>query len=104
MSHMKSLLATCALATALPSFALCDDGYLRCDGGLVSSQSSVSELLQKCGSPSSKEVTNQDVRNERGVVIGTARIETWRYERGARAPAMVVTVADGKIQSLEDGR
>ena len=64
----------------------------------------MSELLQKCGSPSSKEVTNQDVRNERGVVIGTARIETWHYEHGAHSPAMVVTVADGRIQNLEDGR
>ena len=101
---MRTLLVACVLVAVAPALARADDGYLRCEGGLVSSQSSVSELLQKCGSPASKEITNQDVRNERGVVIGSARIETWRYQRGAHSPAMVAIVADGKIQSLEDER
>jgi hypothetical protein len=83
-----------------PSVAVCD-GYFRCGSGLVSADTPVSELLQKCGEPSSKKVSIQDVFGSEGRKLGTTRVETWRYDRGSRAAAMIVTVVDGKVQSIE---
>ena len=34
------------------------------------------------------------------VKIGETRMETWTYDRGAN-PAMVVTIVDGRIKSIE---
>jgi hypothetical protein len=35
--------------------------------------------------------------------MGTVTREVWRYDRGSRAEAMVVTIVDGKIESMERG-
>ena len=35
--------------------------------------------------------------------IGTTTIETWTYDRGSQSFAMVVTIVDGKIKSMERG-
>jgi hypothetical protein len=76
------------------------DGYFRCGQSLVSAEMSVVELLQKCGSPSSEQVSYVDVRNEYGVKVGTSTAETWRYDRGSRQFAMIVIVVDGKIEKI----
>jgi hypothetical protein len=101
---MRLSTAMCALLTAAPAISAGDESF-RCGSSIVSVESSVAELLAKCGEPSSRQVSTEDVRTHvvKGGTekIGTTTVETWRYDRGSRAPAMIVTVADGKIQSIE---
>jgi hypothetical protein len=97
---MRYIVFRCVLLAMAPAVATCDD-YFRCGQSLVSADVSVAELVQKCGNPSSKRVSFVDVHNEYGVQVATAKVETWRYDRGTRAAAMIVTVVDGKIEKIE---
>jgi Protein of unknown function (DUF2845) len=102
---MRLAAAICALVTmAMPKSAACDELF-RCGSWLVSSETSVAELLQKCGEPSSRQVSTEDARAH--VVgggtqkVGTTTTEIWRYDRGSK---MIVTIVDGNIQSIERGK
>jgi hypothetical protein len=102
---MRLTVTICALVTiATPKIAACDESF-RCGSWLVSTQTSVAELLQKCGEPSSRQVSTEDARSH--VVgggtqkIGTTTTEIWRYDRGSK---MIVTIVDGNIQSIERGK
>jgi hypothetical protein len=97
---MRHIAFSCVLLALAPAVGTCD-GYFRCGQSLVSAEVSVTELLQKCGSPSSERISYVDVRNEYGVKVGTSTVETWRYDRGPRQFAMIVTVVDGKIEKIE---
>jgi len=97
---MKVLRVVSVLLAMAPSAGICD-GYFRCGSWLVSSDMSLSELLKKCGAPSSKKVSIQGVFGFYGQKLGTTRVETWRYDRGSRAAAMIVRVVDGKIETIE---
>jgi len=97
---MKIAQLLAALLAVAPSVGVCD-GYFRCGSWLVSSDTPVAELLKKCGEPSSRKVSIQNVYGSFGQKLGTTRVETWRYDRGSRAAAMIVTVVDGKLQSIE---
>jgi hypothetical protein len=77
------------------------DGYFRCGNSLVSADVSVVELVKKCGEPTSRQVSTEDVHNHEGYKIGTTTTEVWRYDRGSRAAPMIVTIVDGKIRSIE---
>jgi hypothetical protein len=80
------------------------DGFYRCGNSLVSADSSVAELLKKCGKPSSQRAVTEDVYSPDHVKVGTTTTETWRYDRGTTAPPMIVTIIDGKIQSIDEGK
>lgn len=97
---MKVLRVVSVLLALTPSAGICD-GYFRCGQWLVSADTSLTELLKKCGEPSSKKVSIQDVIGSFGQKLGTTRVETWRYDRGSRASPMIVTVVDGKVQSVD---
>jgi hypothetical protein len=97
---MKVLRTLSVLLVLVPSTGICD-GYFRCGSSLVSSDTSVAELLKKCGEPSSKKVSVEDAFGPNGQKTGTTRVETWRYDRGSRAAAMIVKVVDGKIESIK---
>ena len=99
---MRLTAAICTLVTMVtPRIAACDELF-RCGSWLVSTQTSVAELLQKCGEPSSRQVSTEDTRAH--VIgggtqkLGTATTEIWRYDRGSK---MLVTIVDGNIQSIE---
>lgn len=92
-----------ALFVVLPGVCKAD-GFFRCGNSLVSADVSVAELLKKCGQPSSKEVSTHDVRNSYGVRVGTSTTEIWRYDRGYSAPPMMVTIIDGRVQSIDEGK
>ncbi|HYL00880.1 MAG TPA: DUF2845 domain-containing protein [Steroidobacteraceae bacterium] len=100
MSSIKVLQAVCMLLALSPSVGICD-GYFRCGSWLVSADTPFAELLKKCGEPSSKKVSVEDVFGSDGRKLGTTRVETWRYDRGPRAAAMIVKVVDGKVESIE---
>ena len=91
---------SCLLLLLLPGICL-GDGFFRCGNYLVSSDISVADLLKKCGNPTSQTSTTGDVRNEYGVKVGTSTTQVWRYDRGSRAAAMIVTIIDGKVQSID---
>lgn len=100
---MQRMVAICALAAIIPSLARSDETF-RCGSYLVSMPMSMSELLQKCGQPSSKKASTEDVRAKvsggGSQKIGTSATEVWRYDRPG-SPAMLVTIVDGVIQSME---
>ncbi len=97
---MRLSVFRCAVLALVPALAFGDD-YFRCGQSLISPDVSVAELIQKCGNPTSKRVSFVAAHNEYGYTVATVKVETWRYDRGARAAAMVVTVTDGKIQKIE---
>jgi hypothetical protein len=104
---MKTAILIGALAALLPLQAMGDEQF-RCGQWLVSGETSVAELVKKCGEPSSKEVSSEDVRTRVAgggtEKIGTATKEVWHYDRGSRAEPMIVTIIDGKIESMERGK
>lgn len=80
----------------------------RCGQWIASPDMGVDELLEKCGSPTAKSVEVIDVYGPTvagpgRVKRGTSTVETWTYDRGSQAAAMVVTIVDGKIKSMERG-
>ena len=80
----------------------------RCGQWIASPAMSVDELLQKCGEPTSKAVSVEDVwgptaAGKGRVKVGETVVETWTYDRGSQSSAMVVTIVDGKIKSMERG-
>jgi hypothetical protein len=100
---MRFITTMSALLVLVPGVGM-SDGFFRCGSSLVSADISAAELLQKCGPPSSKEVSTQDVWNSHGVKTGTSTTETWRYDRGSSAAAMIVTIIDGQIHSIREAK
>ena len=101
---MKSQLKMAATLLMLPIAASADETF-RCGNWIASSDMPVSELVQKCGEPTTRESRTEDVlvRNrDNGLMLKTGEtlIETWTYDRGAN-PAMVVTIVDGRIKSID---
>ena len=96
---MKAAWLVSVLLAGAPSVGLCD-GYFRCGSSLVSSDTTLADLVKKCGEPTSKKVSLVDVFGESGRKIGVTQVEIWRYERGSSAPAMIVKVVDGKVDSI----
>ena len=100
---MKAITTICATLMLTPGLSAADETF-RCGSWVVSADISVTDLLNKCGKPSSQEVSTEDVRNEHGVKVGTSTTEIWRYDRGSRAAPMIVTIVDGQVQSIERGK
>jgi len=102
---VKSVTAFSVLALLAGAGASGDE--FRCGQWLVSSETSVADLLKKCGEPSSRQVSAEDVRTHAAgggtQKVGTVTREVWRYDRNSRAGALVVTIVDGKIESMERG-
>ena len=78
----------------------------RCGEWIISEETTLSELTHKCGPPTSHESRTEDVRSPNqytggSVKVGETTIETWTYNRGPQAAAMVVTIVDGRIKSIE---
>jgi hypothetical protein len=79
----------------------------RCGKWIVNTDTTVEELTQKCGPPTTHESKTEDIKarnrfNKLWVDTGdTTTTEIWTYDRGSRAAPMVVTIVDGKIKSIE---
>jgi len=77
----------------------------RCGQHIASPEMSVDELIEACGEPSQRSAETVDVygRSAGGgrIKTGTSVVETLTFDRGNTAAAMVVTVVDGKIKSME---
>lgn len=94
-----------ASAVLLGSTVARADENFRCGKWVVTSSATVSELLAKCGQPVSKQSRTEDVRapNANGGThkVGESVVETWTFDRGTQAAAMVVTIRDGTIKSID---
>lgn len=77
----------------------------RCGQYIASPDMTVEELLRKCGKPTRKtsEIVDVYAHNAAGgrTRTGTSTIEKWTYDRGPQSFAMVVTIEDGAITSME---
>ena len=100
---MRRVAAMYVLLVMVPGICLAD-GFFRCRSYLVSADISVGDLLKKCGKPTSQTTSTEDVRNEYGYKVGTSTTEVWRYDRGYSAPPMLVTIIDGHVQSIGEGK
>ena len=70
------------------------------------SEMTLGEISSKCGPPASHTSRTEDVRvrnrnTGRMMKAGQSTVETLTWDRGPRAAAMVVTVVDGTIKSIE---
>jgi Protein of unknown function (DUF2845) len=104
MNGRTSVAAVLAgLAAIVVSEALADT--LRCGSKLVEEGESAQAVLAKCGEPASKEVRTEDVRarNASGGtrVVGTTKVEIWRYDRGSGKFPAILTFEDGVLKKLE---
>lgn len=80
----------------------------RCGQWIASPDMTVDELLEKCGEPTTRTVEVADVygpnaNGQGNTKRGTVTTEKWTYERGNQSAAMVVTIVDGEIKSMERG-
>lgn len=106
MRGMKTTyLLVVVMACAVAGVAQADESF-RCGKWVVTSSATVSELVAKCGEPASRESRTEDVRilnanTGHSVKVGETLIETWTFDRGTQAAAMVATIVDGQIKSLE---
>ena len=93
-------LALCALSVS-PARA----ENFRCGQRIATPDMSVDELIKTCGEPTQRSSETVDVyghsANGGRIKTGTSVVETLTYDRGSQAAAMVVTVVDGKIKSME---
>ena len=88
----------------LPLGATAED--FRCGKWIVNEDTTVDELVHKCGPPTTHESKTEDIRvrnrnNGLMVKMGETTTERWVYQRGTRATPMVVIIVDGKIKSIE---
>jgi hypothetical protein len=78
----------------------------RCGQWIASPDMTVEELLEKCGEPTHKaveviDIFGPNVHGAGNVKRGEMTVETWTYDRGSQASAMVVRIEDGRIKSME---
>jgi len=78
----------------------------RCGKWIINEATTLEELTQKCGQPTSHDSRTEDVRQRNQYTggwmkVGETTIETWIYDRGTTAQPMVVTIVDGRIKSIE---
>jgi hypothetical protein len=79
---------------------------MRCGQSLVNEQTSVAELLRKCGEPQEKSSSTEDVLavNAAGHAYKTGETvtrERWVYRRSPGSLPMAVTIENGVIKRIE---
>jgi hypothetical protein len=104
MSAPRRLLLVAAILAWVP-VAHADEAF-RCGKWVITSGMTLGEISSKCGPPASRTSRTEDVRarnRNTGLMMkaGETTIETLTWDRGPRAAAMVVTVVDGAIRSIE---
>src|SRR3954471_18478900 len=99
---VRSLIAI--IVALIPAAASAET--FRCGKWIIDIDTTLDELTQKCGAPSSHESRTEEVKarnrnNGLWVRTGETTTEIWTFDRGPGAAAMVVTIVDGKIKSIE---
>jgi hypothetical protein len=78
----------------------------RCGKWIIDQDTSLEELLHKCGTPTSRDSRVEDVRAPNvytggNTKVGETVIETWVYDLGSGKSPMVVTIVDGRVKKIE---
>jgi len=78
----------------------------RCGKWIINEDTTLEELMQKCGPPTSQESRTEDIKarnTSTGLIIktGETTTEIWTYDRGPQASPMVVTIIDGRVKRIE---
>lgn len=78
---------------------------MRCGKWIVNESATRDELLNKCGEPQSRDVTQEDAyaTNPKGARVKTGAVkvtERWIYKPTPGTLPMAVVIVDGKIVSL----
>lgn len=79
---------------------------LRCGSRLVAPGVTATEVLAKCGQPTSVTVIKEPIRarNAQGGgtrIVGETHVEIWRYERGSREFPALLRFEEGVLKALE---
>lgn len=79
---------------------------LRCGSRLVAPGETATEVLAKCGKPTSVTVIKEPIRarNAQGGgtrIVGETHVEIWRYERGSREFPAILKFEEGVLKVLE---
>lgn len=95
---LPALIGLLPLAASAESF--------RCGKWIISEETTLDELVQKCGTPTTVESRTEDIKSRNrnnGLLIktGETTTEIWTYDRGPQALPMVVTLVDGRIKRIE---
>ena len=77
-NSMKALVAIIFCASSLTS-ALCHAATMRCDHGIISEGDVSFDVIQKCGDPDSRDVTNPIVGSNGRTPENSVPIENWVY-------------------------
>jgi hypothetical protein len=93
-------------ATVLILPAMASAETFRCGKWIIGQDTTREQLLQKCGTPTSRESRVEDVRAPNVYTggnnkVGETVIETWTYDLGRGKSPMVVTVVDGQVRKIE---
>jgi len=105
--HIKTRL-TATLVTmlgGLVAVAVRADDSMRCGNALITVGMVGAQVIEKCGQPKDKNVTEVPQRARRSggtsAVIGTLRVERWTYDRGYGQFPALLTFEGGKLKSIE---
>ena len=71
----------------------------RCGGKIVRAGMTMDDVRKACGSPTSTDVEEHDVRAGNRVV-GTTQIHTWRYRRSSGQRTAVLVFDEGVVRSI----
>lgn len=104
MHAPRRLILIAAVLAGVP-VAQADEAF-RCGKWVITSAMTLGEISSRCGPPASSTSRTEDVRvrnRNTGLMMKTGQttIETLTWDRGPRAAAMVVTVVDGAVKSIE---
>jgi hypothetical protein len=80
-------------------------GELVCKDKIIGINASAAEVLAACGEPVSKQAETGTVRDAgaRGAGdVHQSTVEVWRYERHSRKLTTLVTLRDGKVESIKN--
>jgi len=84
---------------------LVGDG-MRCEAGLVEAGDATATVLQKCGEPASRDATglvDEPPGPAAPAVVSESLVEQWVYSGGEGALLRIVSLRDGRIESIENG-
>jgi hypothetical protein len=79
---------------------------MRCEAGLVEEGDTTVTVLQKCGEPATRDtagLVNEPPGPASAAVLSESLVEQWVYSEGEGTLLRIVTLRDGRIESIETG-
>jgi hypothetical protein len=97
--------AILALCAAVCGASLARAETLRCGSRLVAPGETATEVLAKCGKPTSVTVIKEPIRARNATggtrIVGETHVEIWRYDRGSGKFPALLKFEEGVLKVLE---